>query len=122
MTTAVRSTPRCGPRSAGSAAALAGVRPDDLAATAITRRAGRRPRTWTRQRIGEVVWGNANGAGEDNRNVGRMAVLLAGLPVSRAGDDGQPALRLEPGRRDDRLADRSRPATPTSCSPAASSR
>jgi acetyl-CoA acyltransferase len=29
-----------------------------------------------------VVWGNANGAGEDNRNVGRMAVLLAGLPVS----------------------------------------
>ena len=30
--------------------------------------------------IGEVVWGNANGAGEDNRNVGRMAVLLAGLP------------------------------------------
>ena len=32
--------------------------------------------------IGDVVWGNANGAGEDNRNVGRMAVLLAGLPVS----------------------------------------
>jgi acetyl-CoA acyltransferase len=32
--------------------------------------------------IDEVVWGNANGAGEDNRNVGRMAVLLAGLPVS----------------------------------------
>jgi len=32
--------------------------------------------------IGDVVWGNANGAGEDNRNVGRMAVLLAGLPAS----------------------------------------
>ncbi len=32
--------------------------------------------------IGDVVWGNANGAGEDNRNVGRMAALLAGLPVS----------------------------------------
>lgn len=32
--------------------------------------------------VGDVVWGNANGAGEDNRNVGRMAVLLAGLPVS----------------------------------------
>ena len=32
--------------------------------------------------IGDVVWGNANEAGEDNRNVGRMAVLLAGLPVS----------------------------------------
>ena len=33
-------------------------------------------------RIGDVVWGCANQAGEDNRNVGRMAVLLAGLPVS----------------------------------------
>lgn len=32
--------------------------------------------------LGDVVWGNANGAGEDNRNVGRMAVLLGGLPVS----------------------------------------
>jgi acetyl-CoA acyltransferase len=32
--------------------------------------------------IGDVFWGNANGAGEDNRNVGRMAVLLAGLPTS----------------------------------------
>lgn len=32
--------------------------------------------------IGDVVWGNANGAGEDNRNVGRMAVLLAGLPTT----------------------------------------
>jgi acetyl-CoA acyltransferase len=32
--------------------------------------------------IGEVVWVNANGAGEDSRNVGRMAVLLSGLPVS----------------------------------------
>ena len=32
--------------------------------------------------IDEVVWGNANGAGEENRNVGRMAVLLAGLPVT----------------------------------------
>src|SRR5215213_7713383 len=34
------------------------------------------------ERIADVVWGNANGAGEDNRNVGRMAVLLAGLPTS----------------------------------------
>src|SRR3954466_1600115 len=32
--------------------------------------------------IGDLVWGNANGAGEDNRNVGRMAALLAGLPTS----------------------------------------
>ena len=33
-------------------------------------------------RIDDIVFGNANGAGEDNRNVGRMAVLLAGLPVT----------------------------------------
>ena len=61
--------------------ALAGVRPDDLAAGVIrsllTRAPGLDPAA-----IDEVVWGNANGAGEDNRNVGRMAVLLAGLPVS----------------------------------------
>jgi acetyl-CoA acyltransferase len=37
------------------------------------------------QRIDDVVWGNANGAGEENRNVGRMAALLAGLPVSVPG-------------------------------------
>ena len=35
-----------------------------------------------REQIDEIVFGNANGAGEDNRNVGRMAGLLAGLPVS----------------------------------------
>ena len=43
-----------------------------------------------------------------------MAVLLAGLPVSVPGDDGEPAVRLLPRRGDDRLARRSRPATPTS--------
>jgi len=61
--------------------ALADVRPDDLAAVALSgvlaKVPGLDPAT-----IGDVVWGNANGAGEDNRNVGRMAVLLAGLPVS----------------------------------------
>ncbi|PJE99418.1 acetyl-CoA C-acyltransferase [Streptomyces carminius] len=61
--------------------ALAGVRPDDLAATALTGLLAKAP-ALDRAAIGEVVWGNANGAGEDNRNVGRMAVLLAGLPVS----------------------------------------
>ncbi|MBT3149471.1 thiolase family protein [Streptomyces sp. CHD11] len=61
--------------------ALAGVRPDDLAATALTGLLDRAP-ALDRAAIGDVVWGNANGAGEDNRNVGRMAVLLAGLPVS----------------------------------------
>ncbi|MFJ3337898.1 thiolase family protein [Streptomyces sp. NPDC086766] len=61
--------------------ALAGVRPDDLAATALTGVLEQAP-DLDRAAIGDVVWGNANGAGEDNRNVGRMAVLLAGLPVS----------------------------------------
>ncbi len=61
--------------------ALAGIRPDDLAATALTGLLDKAPGL-DRAGIGDVVWGNANGAGEDNRNVGRMAVLLAGLPVS----------------------------------------
>lgn len=61
--------------------ALADVRPDDLAATALTGVLGKAP-DLDPALIGDVVWGNANGAGEDNRNVGRMAVLLAGLPVT----------------------------------------
>jgi len=61
--------------------ALADVRPDDLAATAITGALAKVP-ALDPARIADVVWGNANGAGEDNRNVGRMAVLLAGLPTS----------------------------------------
>jgi 3-oxoadipyl-CoA thiolase len=63
--------------------ALSGVRPDDLAATAITaavERAGARG-----DEIEDVYFGCANQAGEDNRNVARMAVLLAGLPESVAG-------------------------------------
>ncbi|SDG90216.1 acetyl-CoA acyltransferase [Pseudonocardia oroxyli] len=61
--------------------ALAGVRPDDLAATALSGLVSRAP-TLDPARIDDVVWGCANQAGEDNRNVGRMAVLLAGLPTS----------------------------------------
>lgn len=61
--------------------ALAGVRPDDLAAAAIAAVLDRAPSLGAGTAIGEVVWGNANGAGEDNRNVGRMAALLAGVPV-----------------------------------------
>jgi len=61
--------------------ALAEVRPDDLAATALKGVLAKAPGL-DPARVDEVVWGNANGAGEDNRNVGRMAVLLAGLPVS----------------------------------------
>ena len=61
--------------------ALAGVRPDDLAARVVGGLLERH-RDLDPERLGEVVLGNANGAGEDNRNVARMAVLLAGLPVS----------------------------------------
>ncbi|MDT0483868.1 thiolase family protein [Streptomyces doebereineriae] len=64
--------------------ALAGVRPDDLAASAITSTLARVPGL-DPAAIDDVVWGNANGVGEDNRNVGRMAALLAGLPVSVPG-------------------------------------
>jgi 3-oxoadipyl-CoA thiolase len=63
--------------------ALAGVRPDDLAALAISaavERAGVPP-----AEIEDVHFGCANQAGEDNRNVARMAALLAGLPESVAG-------------------------------------
>jgi acetyl-CoA acetyltransferase family protein len=61
--------------------ALAGVRPDDLAAHVVRTLAGRAP-ALELGRVDEIVLGNANGAGEDNRNVARMAGLLAGLPTS----------------------------------------
>jgi len=61
--------------------ALAGVRPDDLAAhvveQVVARSDGLDPAA-----VDDVFFGNGNGAGEDNRNVARMAVLLAGLPTS----------------------------------------
>ncbi|MFI7009063.1 thiolase family protein [Streptomyces sp. NPDC050145] len=59
---------------------LAGVRPDDLGAAVISALLARTPGL-DPAALGDIVWGNANGAGEDNRNVGRMAALLAGLPV-----------------------------------------
>ncbi len=61
--------------------ALAGIRPDDLAATALAGVLARAPGV-DPAAVEDVVWGCANQAGEDNRNVGRMAVLLAGLPTS----------------------------------------
>lgn len=64
--------------------ALAGVRPDDLAAHVLKEMVGRAP-ALDPERIDEVIFGNANGAGEDNRNVARMATLLAGLPTSIPG-------------------------------------
>jgi 3-oxoadipyl-CoA thiolase len=63
--------------------ALAGVRPDDLAALAI-REAVSRAGVDAAQ-IEDVYFGAANQSGEDNRNVARMAALLAGLPDSVAG-------------------------------------
>jgi len=63
--------------------ALSGVRPDDLAAhtiAAVVERTGVDP-----ERIVDVYFGAANQAGEDNRDVARMAALLAGLPVSVPG-------------------------------------
>lgn len=63
---------------------LAGIRPDDLAASAITSLLAKVP-SFDPAAIDDVVWGNANGAGEENRNVGRMAALLAGLPTSVSG-------------------------------------
>src|ERR671913_609901 len=63
--------------------ALAEIRPDDLAAAAIRAlitRSGIPP-----ERIDDVILGCANQAGDDNRNVARMAALLAGLPVGVPG-------------------------------------
>jgi 3-oxoadipyl-CoA thiolase len=62
---------------------LAGVRPDDLAAHTIVtavERTGIDP-----ERVDDIYWGAANQAGEDNRDVARMAGLLAGLPVEVPG-------------------------------------
>ncbi|MFD4256369.1 thiolase family protein [Streptomyces sp. NPDC058534] len=63
---------------------LAGVRPDDLAAHAIRELLARTP-ALDPSRIEDVYVGNANGAGEENRNVARMAALLAGLPTTVPG-------------------------------------
>ncbi|PWJ24217.1 acetyl-CoA C-acetyltransferase/hypothetical protein [Branchiibius hedensis] len=66
--------------------ALAGVRPDDLAATVVRSIVERTPALGADPSvIDEVIFGNANGAGEENRNVARMATLLAGLPTSLPG-------------------------------------
>jgi len=63
---------------------LASVRPDDLAALVIKKLIDRNPAIDPKL-IEDVVFGAANQSGEDNRNVARMALLLAGLPVEVAG-------------------------------------
>src|SRR5687768_4706969 len=64
---------------------LASVRADDLAAHVITKLVERNPKI-AADSITDVIFGCANQAGEDNRNVARMALLLAGLPTSVPGE------------------------------------
>jgi 3-oxoadipyl-CoA thiolase len=67
------------------AGSLSDARPDDLAAHVIDQVLARHPSV-DRTRITDVIFGCANQAGEDNRNVARMALLLAGLPTSVPGE------------------------------------
>ena len=62
--------------------------------------------------VEDVIFGCANQAGEDNRNVARMALLLAGLPDSDPRQHGEPPLRLRHGCGRHRRAAPSRPARP----------
>src|SRR5690625_1091780 len=64
--------------------ALKDVRPDDLGAHVIKALIDRNPAVPVEE-IDDVILGNANGAGEENRNVARMSLLLAGLPISVSG-------------------------------------
>ena len=64
---------------------LSQVRADDLAALVIQKIIARNPEIDTK-RIDDVIFGCANQAGEDNRNVARMALLLAGIPFSVPGE------------------------------------
>jgi acetyl-CoA acetyltransferase len=88
---------------------LAGVRPDDLAAHTLTALLERVP-ALDPASIDDVILGDANASGEDNRDVARMAVLLATASAARAS------------RPRSRRTAPSSPATPSSSSPAVSSR
>ncbi len=88
--------------------ALAGVRPDDLGAHVVKTIVERNGL----ETVDDVMFGNANGAGEDNRNVARMAALLAGLPTSTPAPRSTACAGRAWTRRCRRAA-RSRPATPT---------
>ena len=79
------------------AGALAKVRTDDLAAVPLKALMARNPKVdWSK--LDEVYFGCANQAGEDNRNVARMALLARGPARQRAGRHAQPAVRLGPQR------------------------
>jgi 3-oxoadipyl-CoA thiolase len=67
------------------AGGLSSIRADDLGALPIKALMERNPQVnWSQ--VDDVVYGNANQAGEDNRNVARMSALLAGLPVNVSGN------------------------------------
>ncbi|MET0743161.1 MAG: beta-ketoacyl synthase N-terminal-like domain-containing protein, partial [Microvirga sp.] len=66
------------------AGALSGIRADDLAAVPLKGLMERHPRI-DFEAVDDVIYGCANQAGEDNRNVARMALLLAGLPATVPG-------------------------------------
>ena len=77
--------------------ALSAVRPDDLGAVALEalmERTGVPP-----SEVEDVYFGCANQAGEDNRNVARMSLLLAGFPEQVAGGHRQPTVRFRARRR-----------------------
>ena len=64
--------------------ALSGIRTDDLAAVPLQALMARNPGVdW--ERVDDIIYGDANQAGEDNRNVARMAALLAGMPDCVSG-------------------------------------
>ena len=90
---------------------LAGIRTDDLAALPIIELVKRHPGL-DPALIDDVILGDTNGAGEDNRNVARMAALLAGLPVTVPGVTVN-RLCAPAARRSPRPPARSAPATPT---------
>ena len=104
----------------GYRGALSGIRPDDLAAhvvSAAVERTGLDP-----ARVDDVYMGAANQSGEDNRDVARMASLLAGLPVEVPGRHGQPALRVRTRGRQPGLSRPSPRRGRASTSPAGSNR
>ncbi|MCU0442413.1 MAG: 3-oxoadipyl-CoA thiolase [Bacteroidia bacterium] len=67
------------------AGSLSSIRPDDLAALVLKALVARNPQVDITQ-IEDIIFGAANQAGEDNRNVARMAALLAGLPITVGGN------------------------------------
>ena len=111
----------CARRSGATAGRSPRCAADDLAAVPIAALLERNP-SLEPAAIDEVLLGCANQAGEDNRNVARMAALLAGLPVSVPRRDRQPPVRLGPGRGGDGRAHHPRRRGARWWWPAASSR